>query len=274
MTARILVIEDNPANLDLMSYLLTAFGHTPLTASDGEAGLAAAQREAPDLIICDVQLPGMDGYEIARWLKSHPQTQATPLIAVTALAMVGDRDKMLRAGFDGYIAKPIDPETFVGQVESFLQRGRPSAMQASLSGAFGATAGATILVVDNVLVNIELARSTLEPFGYQVIAAIGAEQGLELAQQAAPDLILSDVNMADGIGYDFIQTVKADPQLNAIPFVFITSTFLEPSEQARGLELGADNYIIRPIDPQALLAAIEACLQQRRPGGPGDQVAG
>src|SRR6185436_8740413 len=112
MSARILVIEDNPANLDLMTYLLSAFGHTPLTADDGEAGLAVAQSQAPDLIICDVQLPGMDGYEIARWLKSHPQTQAIPLIAVTALAMVGDRDKMLKAGFDGYVAKPIDPETF------------------------------------------------------------------------------------------------------------------------------------------------------------------
>jgi two-component system cell cycle response regulator len=261
MTARILVIEDNPANLDLMTYLLAAFGHTPLTAGDGEAGLAAAQQEAPDLIICDVQLPGMDGYEIARWLKSHPQTQATPLIAVTALAMVGDRDKMLRAGFDSYIAKPIDPETFVGQVESFLRRGQSSEIQTN-RGVISPTVGATILVVDNVPVNIELARSTLEPFGYKVVAAIGTEEGLALARDVAPDLILSDVNMAEGVGYDFIQIVKADPRLSAIPFVFITSTFLEPSEQARGLELGAASYIIRPIDPQALLAAIETCLRQ------------
>jgi two-component system, cell cycle response regulator len=274
MNTRILVIEDNPANLDLMTYLLSAFGHTPLTADDGEAGLAAAQGEAPDLIICDVQLPGMDGYEIARWLKSHPQTQAIPLIAVTALAMVGDRDKMLKAGFDGYIAKPIDPETFIGQVESFLQRRRSPAIQAASSTALASGAGATILVVDNVPVNIELARSTLEPFGYQVIAAIGAEEALELARRAVPDLILSDVNMADGIGYDFIQTIKSDPQLSPIPFLFITSTFLEPSEQARGLELGADNYIIRPIDPQALLAAIESCLRQRGLRGCGEEVGG
>src|SRR5919109_568893 len=121
MAARILVIEDNPTNLDLMTYLLASFGHTPLTANDGEAGLEAAQRELPDLIICDVQLPGVDGYEVARWLKSHPRLQTIPLVAVTALAMVGDRDKVLGAGFDGYIAKPIDPQTFVGQVEQLLQ---------------------------------------------------------------------------------------------------------------------------------------------------------
>src|SRR5262245_54688307 len=105
MPARILIIEDNPTNLDLMTYLLTAFGHTALTAADGEEGLEAVRREVPDLIICDVQLPQMDGYEVARWLKSHPQFRAIPLVAVTALAMVGDRDKMLAAGFDGYIAK-------------------------------------------------------------------------------------------------------------------------------------------------------------------------
>src|SRR5437660_1050475 len=100
MAARILVIEDNKANLDLMTYLLQAFGHTPLTAQDGEEGLEAVRREVPDLIICDVQLPKMDGYEVARWLKSHPTLRTIPLVAVTALAMVGDRDKMLTAGFD------------------------------------------------------------------------------------------------------------------------------------------------------------------------------
>ena len=123
MPARILIIEDNPTNLDLMTYLLQAFGHAPLTAWDGEEGLEAACREAPDLIICDVQLPKVDGYEIARWLKSHPHLCTLPLVAVTALAMVGDRDKVLAAGFDGYIAKPISPDTFVGEVEEFLQFG-------------------------------------------------------------------------------------------------------------------------------------------------------
>src|SRR5215211_5441343 len=122
MPARILIIEDNPTNLDLMTYLLSAFGHTPLMAHDGEEGLQAAQRETPDLIICDLQLPRLNGYEVARWLKSHPGLRAIPLVAVTALAMVGDRDKVLAAGFDGYIAKPIVPRSFVGEVEAFLGR--------------------------------------------------------------------------------------------------------------------------------------------------------
>src|ERR671925_896748 len=130
MAARILVIEDNPANLDLMTYLLKAFEHTPLAARDGEEGLEIARQEEPDLIVCDVQLPKLDGYEVARWLKNHPRLRTIPLVAVTALAMVGDRDKVLAAGFDGYIAKPIAPRTFVKEVETYLnlepQASRPS----------------------------------------------------------------------------------------------------------------------------------------------------
>lgn len=278
MPARILVIEDNPTNLDLMTYLLAAFGHTPFTAQDGEEGLKVARQEIPDLIICDVQLPIMDGYEVARWLKSHPQLYQIPLVAVTALAMVGDRDKMLAAGFDGYIAKPISPETFVGEVEQFLQKEQGSAPfpppQTSVQSALSQSKVATMLVVDNLPVNIDLARSTFEPFGYEVIAAKGMQEALELAHKPIPDLILSDVNMADGSGYDFITAIKADPQLSAIPFVFITSTFLSANDRMKGLSLGAARFLIRPIEPQVLLAEIAACLPQNRKGKKGGNYSG
>lgn len=118
--ARILIIEDNPENMQLMMYLLTAFGHTVLETTLGEKGLRLAKEEAPDLILCDLHMPGMDGYEVAKRLKLDPQLAAIPLVAVTAYAMVGDREKVLAAGFNGYIPKPINPELFVGEIESFL----------------------------------------------------------------------------------------------------------------------------------------------------------
>jgi len=208
----------------------------------------------------------MDGYEVARWLKSHPTLRTIPLVAVTALAMVGDRDKMLTAGFDGYIAKPIAPETFVGEVEAFLHSSPPTMPPQPTPSLFQAVAPpdkrATILVVDNAPVNIALARGLFEPYGYEVLAATGMEEGLTRARQNLPDLILSDVNMTEGTGYDFIKAVKADPRLNPIPFVFITSTFLDVNAQARGLSLGAARFIVRPIEPQVLLAEIEACLRE------------
>jgi two-component system cell cycle response regulator len=118
--AHILIIEDNAANLELMTYLLDAFGHTVRVAYDGAEGLAAIESDPPDVIVCDVQLPKLDGFEVARRLKGNPALSHIPLVAVTALAMVGDRDRILASGFDGYIAKPIEPEQFVHQVEAFL----------------------------------------------------------------------------------------------------------------------------------------------------------
>ena len=125
MRARILVIEDNTANLDLMVYLLGAFGHIAVSARDGEEGLRAAAQVKPDLILCDIHLPKMDGYELVRRLKNDPDCCSIPIVAVTALAMVGDRDHVLRAGFDGYLPKPIDPEALVQQINRFVNFAAP-----------------------------------------------------------------------------------------------------------------------------------------------------
>jgi CheY-like chemotaxis protein len=94
MHARILIVEDNPANLDLMVYLLGAYGHVPISARDGKEGLRIAAREKPDLILCDIHLPKMDGYEVVSRLKSDPDCCTIPTVAITALAMVGDRDRV------------------------------------------------------------------------------------------------------------------------------------------------------------------------------------
>jgi CheY-like chemotaxis protein len=120
MTARVLVVEDNPANLSLMEYLLRAFGFSVLTATDGAEGVELARREAPDIVLMDLQMPKLNGFEAAKQLKANPALNRIPIVAVTAFAMLGDRDEILARGFDGYIAKPIVPETFAGQVQAFI----------------------------------------------------------------------------------------------------------------------------------------------------------
>jgi CheY-like chemotaxis protein len=119
--ACILLIEDNEASLELMRYLLEAFGHSVQSVPNGKRGLEVAQSKRPDLIICDIHLPEMDGYTIAQHLKSDAELRSILLMAVSALAMVGDQDKGLAAGFDSYVAKPIDPQGFIQQVECVLQ---------------------------------------------------------------------------------------------------------------------------------------------------------
>jgi two-component system cell cycle response regulator len=269
MGARVLLIEDNPANLELMRYLLAAHGHDVVVAVDGPEALEAARRERPDLIICDVQLPTMDGCEVARRLKGDAQLRGIPLVAVTALAMVGDRDKVLAAGFDGYLAKPINPEQFVRRMEVFLRPAHHSVPPpaAAAAGAVAAptapTTRFTILVVDNLPVNLDLARSLLQPYGYRVVTAAGIAEGLARARETSCDLILSDVCMTGETGYDFLRAVRGDARLREIPFVFITSTMLEERDRAEGLALGADRFLCRPIHPEVFLAEIRACLRER-----------
>jgi two-component system cell cycle response regulator len=260
MAARIVVIEDNKENLDLMSYLLRAFGHTVFSTGDGEEGLETVRRELPDLILSDLQMPKVDGYEVARAVRQDRRLAKLPMVAVTAYAMRGDRDRVLAAGFDGYISKPIVPEEFVGQVEAFL---RPAGQ--APPGSAPVRSRATILVVDNSPVNLGLMQSTLEPFGYKVIPAQSAREGLELARQDPPDLILSDLHMPDLDGYGFLRMAKAEPALREIPFALVSSTVWRETDPSLALSLGANKFILRPIEPQKLVAEIEACLAERGP---------
>lgn len=121
MNRRIVLIEDNEQNRYLVTYLLEARGWEVLHASDGPSGLALAAASDPALILLDVQLPGMDGYAVARALRADPTLDAVPVVAVTSYAMAGDRERCLEAGCNGYLEKPIDPHTFAEQVEAFVR---------------------------------------------------------------------------------------------------------------------------------------------------------
>jgi len=120
VTGQILVIEDNQDNITLIDYLLTAHGYAPLLARNGADGVRLAIEHRPDVVLLDIRMSGMDGYEVATVLKGEPHLGDIKIIAVTASAMVGDRESIAAAGFDGYIDKPIDPETFVAAVEQWL----------------------------------------------------------------------------------------------------------------------------------------------------------
>ncbi|MBA4790756.1 MAG: response regulator [Pseudomonadota bacterium] len=122
MAARILVIEDHPTSRELMHFILTRSGYEVMLAADGAAGLAAARQQRPDLIISDIQLPIMTGFEVAAAVAADPDLKGVPLIAVTASAMAGDRENIIRSGFMDYVSKPIEPETFVVQVSRYLPR--------------------------------------------------------------------------------------------------------------------------------------------------------
>jgi two-component system cell cycle response regulator DivK len=120
--AKILIIEDNATNMTLAIFLLQSVGHTVLSATDAEAGLTLARDEQPNLILMDIQLPGMDGLQATALLKRDEATRAIPVVALTALAMKGDEERIRAAGCDGYIAKPMRYQEFLATIAAQLAR--------------------------------------------------------------------------------------------------------------------------------------------------------
>jgi len=120
MRQRILLIEDNAYSLYMMTFILTRHGYEVVQAHDGRDGIALAAQVEPALILLDIQLPVVDGYTVAQTLRNNPALAQVPIVAVTSYAMVGDRERILAAGCTGYIEKPIDPDTFIAQIEAYL----------------------------------------------------------------------------------------------------------------------------------------------------------
>jgi CheY-like chemotaxis protein len=117
----VLLVEDNAQNCYLATYLLESGGYETTCVASGPEALKAIRRRRPDLVLTDIRLPEMDGYELARHLRADPQFQDLPIIAVTSYAMPGDRSKALAIGFNGYLEKPIDPETFLAEIRQVLR---------------------------------------------------------------------------------------------------------------------------------------------------------
>lgn len=117
---RVLVIEDNERNRYLISFILNSAGYSVIEAVNGEEGVVIAVRERPDLVLMDIQLPGIDGYEATRQIRASPGGERVPIVALTSYAMTGDREKALAAGCNGYIEKPINPDTILDELQKFL----------------------------------------------------------------------------------------------------------------------------------------------------------
>lgn len=293
--ARILIIEDNPANIELMSFLLGAYGHTPLSAADGPRGVAAARSERPDLIACDVNLPGMDGFAVLAALKGEPSLSGVPILAVTALAMAGDREKALAAGFDGYISKPIEPESFVAELEAFLAAAPAAASAPALQPALqpasqpasqptlqptsqpaaaaqsapasrpgAAPAERTLLLVDDDRFMLGVLNDMLAGQPYRVLSACSGEEALEVLDHEAVEVILCDQAMPGMRGTEVLARA-AERYPKTVRLMLSGQPDLTEIEAAIASGVADDHYV-KPLGARTLRERIDEAfrLQSQR----------
>src|SRR5258706_3112048 len=260
--ARVLIIEDNPANMKLASLLLLSAGHAVLRAVDAEAGLTLASAEPADVILMDVQLPGIDGLGATALLKKDPATAAIPVIALTAMAMKEDREKSRVAGCDAYIAKPLRYQELYAAIDTLLATGGAVSAQRNKSRSLDAMSSstATILIVDDEIQGRKLLEAQLRPEGYVTLGAASGEEALASIAQHAPDLILLDIMMPDMDGYQVASILKANPATSTIPIIMVTVQS-DRSARLAGLNAGAEEFLTKPVERAELLLRVRNLLR-------------
>lgn len=279
---KILLVEDNELNQDMLSRRLMRRGFEVVFATDGATGVSMASSERPDLILMDMSLPVMDGWEATRSIKSNPHTASIPIIALTAHAMVGDRDKAMVAGCDDYDTKPVELARLLQKIDTLLAtaaqnkvvvsppQANPAPLTASLPTALlpalvhipqsSETTEHRILIVDDNEMNRDMLSRRLSRAGYAVLIAEDGEAGLALIMEQSVDLILLDIMMPGISGLDVLQQIRQSYSQVQLPIIMATAKD-ESEDIVKAFELGANDYVTKPIDLPVLLARVKMHLR-------------
>jgi len=236
------VVDDNPLNLKLAADILESDGYHVNRAPSAEAALERIREQIPDLILIDIQLPGMDGLALTRALKSDSATQGIPIIALTAFAMKGDEQRARDSGCEGYLTKPIDTRALSAQVAGFL---KPGSRRASVK----------VLVIEDFPPDRKLARILLSSAGHEVAEAGTGEQALAAARENPPDVILLDLKLPGINGLEVIRQLRQERATRDIAVVTVTAYPDHwPEREAR--KAGCSAYFTKPVDASLLLKQV------------------
>jgi CheY-like chemotaxis protein/HPt (histidine-containing phosphotransfer) domain-containing protein len=264
---RVLIIEDDPVARHQLGELFRFEDFLVDEAESGQAGIEVAVNSPPDLVICDVMIPNMDGFDVLDALRKDRSTCLTPFIFLTAKADCEDVRQGMIYGADDYITKPFDPETLLASARQRLARRRLQIEEAERRAANMLPAAHlrrdTVLIIEDDPIARRQLAELFRFEDFDVAEATSGKSGIEKAEGASPDLVICDVMMPGIDGFGVLDAFRNNPALSLTPFIFLSAK-ASGQDIRRGMTDGADDYITKPFDPAALLASARQRLARRR----------
>jgi two-component system cell cycle response regulator len=288
MAELILVVDDEEDHRDLLQELLTTAGYQVVAAADGQTALAQATAAPPDLILLDLLMPGMDGFEVCRRLKASAATETVPIIMVTGLGQVTTKETALTSGADDFVTKPVEPADLRARVRAMLkvrrirqdldrtlaylhelEAGRHAQRRQVLDTVVGGghprpplVAGTMpILLVDDEALTREFYGDLLAEHGFRVFAASNGAEALELARRNPVEAVILDIMMPEVSGLEVLEHLhKKDPDL---PVIMLTA-HANSRNAIAALKLGAFDFIVKGLDHDMVVLAVHRAVRHRR----------